>query len=224
MREAPVLHRLGGGPAAGFDVAENFDRGGDAGGGGHGEAAGLRAGAVVRITGPGADVQDGDGADPGSLRPTLFSACGRPAFVGRFDGVAEETCLVWGVLAHGRIGEARRLSQKLKLQESSRRYGVILARTRKGAGPLRAPLMLRPVNGLRRENNFPGLSFSSARANPLKQMKYHGFVHSLEERRERFSPLAGIIRETQRRSTSDSSSASASRPATPCQKRTGARS
>ena len=33
--EPPVLHCLGGRPATGLDVAENVDRGGDAGGGGH---------------------------------------------------------------------------------------------------------------------------------------------------------------------------------------------
>ena len=35
VREAPVLHRVGGRTAAAFDVGENFDGGGDAGGGSH---------------------------------------------------------------------------------------------------------------------------------------------------------------------------------------------
>ena len=35
MDETPVLHRVGGGTAAGFDVGQNFDRGGDAGGRSH---------------------------------------------------------------------------------------------------------------------------------------------------------------------------------------------
>ena len=30
MGEAPILERIGGGPAAGFEIFENFDRGGDA--------------------------------------------------------------------------------------------------------------------------------------------------------------------------------------------------
>src|SRR5271166_1727084 len=36
MREAPVLQRVGGGTAARLDLRQNVDRGGDAGGGGHG--------------------------------------------------------------------------------------------------------------------------------------------------------------------------------------------
>ena len=36
VREAPVLHRVGRGPATGFDIRQNFDRGGGAGGGDHG--------------------------------------------------------------------------------------------------------------------------------------------------------------------------------------------
>ena len=35
MREPPVLHGVGGGTAAGFDVAQDFDGGGDTGCGGH---------------------------------------------------------------------------------------------------------------------------------------------------------------------------------------------
>ena len=37
VREAPILHRVGRGSATGLDVGQNFDRGGGAGGGGHGE-------------------------------------------------------------------------------------------------------------------------------------------------------------------------------------------
>ncbi len=36
MRQAPIFHRVGRGSATGFDVGENFDRGGGAGGGNHG--------------------------------------------------------------------------------------------------------------------------------------------------------------------------------------------
>ena len=39
VREAPVLHRVGRGPAPRLDVGQNFDRGCGAGGGGHGEGS-----------------------------------------------------------------------------------------------------------------------------------------------------------------------------------------
>ena len=39
VREAPVLHRVGRGAAAEFDIRQNFDRGGGAGGGDHGRGA-----------------------------------------------------------------------------------------------------------------------------------------------------------------------------------------
>ena len=39
--------------------------------------------------------------------------------------------------------------------------------------------------------------YPSARAHPLNEMKYQGFLHSREQRRERFSRLAGIIRDGQ---------------------------
>src|ERR1700733_11093045 len=35
VRQAPIFHRVGRGSATGFDIRQNFDRGGGAGGGGH---------------------------------------------------------------------------------------------------------------------------------------------------------------------------------------------
>ena len=37
VRQAPIFHRVGRGSATGFDIRQNFDRGGGAGGGDHGE-------------------------------------------------------------------------------------------------------------------------------------------------------------------------------------------
>ena len=64
--------------------------------------------------------------------------------------------------------------------------------------PVRHFPVLRP----NREIDFPVRSFPSARANPPKGMKYHGFVQSLEERRAPFCVWQGITGNNRRNALS----------------------
>ena len=52
VRKAPVLHRIGRGPATGLDVGQNFDGGGDAGGGDHGRRVGRGNGSAATDRNP----------------------------------------------------------------------------------------------------------------------------------------------------------------------------